>query len=561
VDENGNEYDPLQEKDPNSDTIAKVVSNIWCGTPKGPEQLPSGAPLNLSATTQAGNESILVEWDAPSNPSDPNNVIASYVLCRSTDPNFGEGNVEQIPLENQNSYVDTNVSEGERWYYEVKAVNQFGLQSEPSNRDDDIIPLPTDPPITTNLQSDLNSNDNPVLTWDSNAKDVLGDEFKCYRMYRSTTGEGGSFSLYRDNLTGTSLTDTNVGRGEDYCYYVTSVSTKGGDTLIESEPSEIICQGIPLSDPLDAPSNLVATGGNGKVDLSWDEVIGAKGYELCRSTDGTNFSVLWRTPANQVPLDLEYTDTDVINGTKYYYEVKSIDSFGQRSDPSNVADATIVIPSLNLATTSGLDMVIVQDRYIVFKAFRPDDGLLRCLDTVTSQVVSSLQLNATSFNSGNLTTNGSDRVFFVKKEGNFSRLDSFIISVDTDGNLQLLHSNNLFLSFPGRQVSATPTGAIHSSQVTQCDPIESDADYELYFHSHVTMFNIPIKNDETPSGRIVTSMGSLGVFQRGGAITQFETERIKADGSSIVIEESGTSPSNIGGRPGSRRHEWKSQNI
>jgi N-acetylneuraminic acid mutarotase len=84
----------------------------------------------------------------------------------------------------------------------------------------------------------------------------------------------------------------------------------------------------------EAPSNLAAIGGNSVVDLSWGAASGADSYAVKRSTTpGGIYATISTTSA------ITYTDTDVTNGTTYYYVVTAV-SEGGESASSNEASAT-----------------------------------------------------------------------------------------------------------------------------------------------------------------------------------------------------------------------------
>ena len=87
------------------------------------------------------------------------------------------------------------------------------------------------------------------------------------------------------------------------------------------------------------PSNLLATPGNTKVGLSWDAVDGATSYIVKRATTpGGPYETITTTAA------ITYTDSDVTNGTTYYYVVTAIVN-NVESDPSNEASATPAAPT------------------------------------------------------------------------------------------------------------------------------------------------------------------------------------------------------------------------
>jgi len=85
---------------------------------------------------------------------------------------------------------------------------------------------------------------------------------------------------------------------------------------------------------LPAPSNLTATAvSTSQIDLQWqDNSFGEDGFELYRSTDGTNYQLLTTTNANTT----SYFDTTVAGGLTYYYRVRTYNTVGDRSDWSNV---------------------------------------------------------------------------------------------------------------------------------------------------------------------------------------------------------------------------------
>lgn len=87
------------------------------------------------------------------------------------------------------------------------------------------------------------------------------------------------------------------------------------------------------------PSNLTAIAGDSQVSLSWDAVLGATGYNVKRSTASGG---PYTTIAGGVT-GTSYVDTDVKNGTTYYYVVTAVDAESE-SDNSNEASATPVAP-------------------------------------------------------------------------------------------------------------------------------------------------------------------------------------------------------------------------
>lgn len=117
-----------------------------------------------------------------------------------------------------------------------------------------------------------------------------------------------------------------------------TISGSSSKMVEEFTPPVIESVSIPTN-----PLNLNATGGNSKVDLTWDAVEGATSYTLKRSTaPGGPYTTIAANLA-----DTTYTDTDVINGTTYYYIVTASNTAGE-SLPSNEASATPQAPQTSM---------------------------------------------------------------------------------------------------------------------------------------------------------------------------------------------------------------------
>lgn len=86
------------------------------------------------------------------------------------------------------------------------------------------------------------------------------------------------------------------------------------------------------------PSGLQATAGNGQVTISWTAPLGATSYNLKRATSsGGPYNTLTSLAVTN------YTDTNVTNGTTYYYVVSAVRS-GNESANSSQVSATPVLP-------------------------------------------------------------------------------------------------------------------------------------------------------------------------------------------------------------------------
>jgi fibronectin type 3 domain-containing protein len=104
--------------------------------------------------------------------------------------------------------------------------------------------------------------------------------------------------------------------GKVYVYQVVSVNRKG----YPSSPSNPVW--VYWDSPLNPPKKVFGERGDKRVDLSWEPVEGATGYNLYRRGEGESFS---SSPLNREPLnETKYTDLTVENEKKYIYSVRTL---------------------------------------------------------------------------------------------------------------------------------------------------------------------------------------------------------------------------------------------
>jgi fibronectin type 3 domain-containing protein len=168
------------------------------------------------------------------------------------------------------------------------------------------------------------------LSWSVPADDG-GTAITEYNIYRGTSSGGETYIDFVDAPT-TSYHDSTVTNGQTYYYYVTAVNNVGS-----SDPS-VEVSATPRGPP-EPPQNLIATAGDGYVDLNWDVPTNDGGsaitnYNIYRGTTSGGETLL--TTIGDV---LTYTDNSVTNDQTYYYQVSAVNSVGE-SALSNEAIAT-----------------------------------------------------------------------------------------------------------------------------------------------------------------------------------------------------------------------------
>jgi hypothetical protein len=100
-------------------------------------------------------------------------------------------------------------------------------------------------------------------------------------------------------------------------------------------------------EPGPPPTNLVATAGDRRVDLTWDPYADATEYHVKRGEVSGSYSIAYTIDATSA----HYTDaTDVVNGTTYYYVVSAVVA-ATESKNSDEATATPMNPNEDFVTS------------------------------------------------------------------------------------------------------------------------------------------------------------------------------------------------------------------
>lgn len=111
------------------------------GPAKDEKALHVGIAVDADPDPQAGGaHSVTLTWNAPTIPSGNSCVVSSYNVKRSAT----SGTEATIATSTSTSFVDTNVSSGQKFFYVVTAVSTVSTcsgESGPSNEAVALIPL------------------------------------------------------------------------------------------------------------------------------------------------------------------------------------------------------------------------------------------------------------------------------------------------------------------------------------------------------------------------------------------------------------------------------------
>lgn len=302
---------------------------------------PPPSPNNLNAKLirvvgEAGkfNEVIIdrtevqLSWDTV-------NDATSYNLKRSDAPG-GPFTTKRSKLKVPN-FTDTSARIGDKLYYQVTAVNEYGESAPSRVLPVTIVEMP--PPAPQNLTAVRSGS--VILNWDK----VGG--FTVYNVKRAE-GSSNTYETIGSKISGTTFTDTSASFLKGYSYIVTAVNggesessnkayvTKGN--IVDITP---VTPGVNIEQAIipSAPDNLIAEPYSGKVTLSWNPVNNVTSYNVKRSTA---YNGIYETIGSKVSATT-FTDTAVENGKTYYYKVTAVSNYGNESKDSLIKEAKPVL--------------------------------------------------------------------------------------------------------------------------------------------------------------------------------------------------------------------------
>jgi len=175
-------------------------------------------------------------------------------------------------------------------------------------------------PAPTNLVATSQANQ-VALSWD----DASGGAATNYIVLRQVNGSGYSAIVTNTSYNATNYLDTTVTPWTTYYYVVQAVAPTG--TSIYSAPASAVPLGLPTT-----PTGLTASPGIAQVALAWNAEAGATNFNLLRSTtSGSGFSLVASVTTTN------YTDSPLVNGTTYYYELNATNNFGTSPNTSQVS--------------------------------------------------------------------------------------------------------------------------------------------------------------------------------------------------------------------------------
>lgn len=280
-----------------------VVSNVIILTAENNDSAPA-APKNVKGNA-TGSDTIVVSWE------DHANNETGFSISRKEDGQQWE--IIEIVTSNTTEYRDTGLKPATTYYYEVTAVNEYGISEsvvspavKTSGEEDTIAPK--------NFKAALTEDLNVQLTWE----DVSSNENGFYITRKDTNGKLVVIGYCPPNTT--AYIDKTVEQGATYTYYISAFYQSHGLSNWAQSNEITVKDDTPTST---VPSNLTAVyTDDGHVELTWEDNSNNElGFYILREESDNGWIVIGIVDFDET----SYTDNSSLEaGKKYRYGISAV---------------------------------------------------------------------------------------------------------------------------------------------------------------------------------------------------------------------------------------------
>ena len=282
-------------------------------------------------------------------PTAPLPLTEEEFAARST--LIGSVTYDEIKTAGENlTYTDTLELAGQptRLRYAVRYVNASGQRAAFSNF---LLIEPSariaQPPTLTSTGKEL-SESAITITWTPPTANIDGStpvNLLGYNVYRVDEGqsESGETPLNSALISGTQFADQNFKFGENYRYFVRSVSLGTEGAQVESLNSNSLSIAPRDTYAPSAPTAITIAAAPGRLSIFFpaNPEGDVAGYTIYRSTDPDLSKDRWTKLTTTLLERTTFQDENVESGKRYYYYLTATDRAGNVSPPSEVVSEVV----------------------------------------------------------------------------------------------------------------------------------------------------------------------------------------------------------------------------
>lgn len=254
---------------------------------------------SITAVKATGSTSVRLEWKAVDGAN-------GYQIYRSTSKDSGYKKVGQVKGKNTKKYEDKTLEAGKTYYYQVRAYKSNSAKNGVASFSKAQKAWTIKQVVFSQITSD--SKNQVTLGWKKVSK------AQGYDIYRSDESNSG-FEKIASISSGSTLTYTDKGikSGNTYYYKIAATykikGSAGRGSYSKVTEVAVLKQGSISS---------ITLGDNNVLNISWNSVANASGYELAGAiSEKGSYTTLQTSGATS------FTHSNLTQGTTYYYKVRA----------------------------------------------------------------------------------------------------------------------------------------------------------------------------------------------------------------------------------------------